>query len=105
MNSDNDFDFLPKVRRAHQSLAILRGLAHKECKGHATEGMLHDILDNLGLYASRPALRTLLDQLEQVGVLTTRKAGDCVIASVTEHGERAAAGKEQVDGVARFFAD
>ncbi|MBN9055225.1 MAG: hypothetical protein J0H80_15975 [Rhizobiales bacterium] len=105
MTSSNEFDFLPKLRREYQALIILRVMAHKECNGHAIDGLLHDALKTMGLSTSRPALRALLDQLEQIGVITTRKANDCVVASLTERGERAAAGEERVEGVARFFAE
>lgn len=105
MTIANDFDPLPKILREYQALTILRALVHPAFNRNATDGMLYQCLERMGQYCSRGAVRALLDEMEQIGLLNMRKVEDCVVATLTEKGERVALGKDRCDGVAVFYPD
>lgn len=105
MSDSNDFDFLPKILREHQTLTILRTMVHPAFNRSATDGMLYQCLERMGQYCSRGAVRALLDHMEQIGLLNTRKVEDCVVATLTEKGERVALGKDRCEGVAVYYPE
>ncbi|MCF3642994.1 hypothetical protein LXM94_23815 [Rhizobium sp. TRM95111] len=105
MTHTNELDFLPKVLGEHRALQILRIMVNPSCNRSATDRLLHDCLEICGLYCARPALRKLLDDMEARGLLVTHKAEDCIVARLTEKGERVGLGKDRIEGVATFYPD
>lgn len=105
MSKSNEADFIPEIRRKHQAFYVLHVMANPACNRSATDSMLHDCLEMAGLYSPRTYVRGLLDHLEQIGLLRTRKFDEWVVATLTEKGERVAAGKDRTESVAVFYPD
>ena len=81
-----------------QRLVILRSL--REMAGYsANESILDSCLEAYGHNISRDAVRTHLRWLEEQGLVSVEKIGECLVARLTGRGEDVATGQAVVDGV------
>lgn len=86
--------------REHRRLTILRVL--QEAPGfRANESILADSLNALGVPSTRAQARTEIQWLLEQGLVFVESLSGLMVATMTEHGADAAAGRASVPGVKR----
>lgn len=84
----------------HRRLTILRFL-NESNDGVSNASILEDICNDFGIPSTRDQVVGELTWLSEQGFVTTKEAGDFVVATLTERGEHVAVGKVKSDGVQR----
>ncbi|MCM0018517.1 MAG: ArsR family transcriptional regulator [Tagaea sp.] len=91
---------LHEAWREHLRAAILRTLKTAP-EYSANDSMLVDVIRFAGFAASRAQIRTEIAWLEEQGLLRAQTFDTLIVATLTERGEDAAAGRATVPGVKR----
>lgn len=99
--SGNEEDTFRKVKSEYQALQVLQVLMLPAACGRSNDSILGACLDKCGMYGTPEEIRAVINFLERSGLVSTNKIYDYVIVAITDAGERAAEGKQLVDGVVR----
>lgn len=86
-------DILTEDRR----LVILRSLM--DCNNEANESILNDCLDAYGHNVSRDLVRTLIDWLQEQGLVSVESLSGFYVVTLTGRGQDVAEGRARVSGV------
>ena len=96
---------------SHRRLAALKHLS-EAAGGRANDSLIHGILEDVGLAASRDQVRTMISWLgEQDLVIVSRPMQSVMVAQITERGIDVARGLSECPGVqkpspaAKMFRD